>query len=120
MTVSGLFSRQQILVLARSPLSSLISATQLWLEPEADQPAHPSPPGGDVSYSAGWGEEEENNQECWKENNSWKQLQIIPHQNNYSVLFVLDHLHENASHETVISAETEESRLTPAAWLKAN
>lgn len=65
-------------------------------------------------------EEEENNQECWKENDSWKQLEIIPHKNNYSVLFVLDHLHESASNETVISAETEESCFTPAARLKAN
>lgn len=90
-----------------------------------NQPIVP-PPGDGVSYSAGWGEEEEeeegeeNNQECWKENDSWKQLEILPGQNNCRALFVLDHLGGNASNETVISAETQESRFTPAAQLKAN
>lgn len=115
MTVTGLFSMQQILACCVGPLASVLphicNTTVVGTWSWSTRSSFPA--WGWRQLFVGWGEEEEeNNQECWKENDSWKQLEIIPHKNNYSVLFVLDHLHESASNETVISAETEESCFT--------
>lgn len=84
--------------------NTTVVGTQSW----SSSPS--SPRVGWRQLFSGIGEEEESNQECWNENDSWEQLEIVPNQNNYSALFVMDLLHENASNETGISAEAEESR----------
>lgn len=82
MTLTGRFSMQQVLAGCVGPLALCppsLSVTPLCSEPEADQPAHRSAPGGGVNYSRDGGKTKKTTKNAGKENDSWKQLEIIPH-----------------------------------------
>lgn len=96
------------------PLPHICNTTVVGTQSWSTSPS--SPRVGWRQLFSGIGEEEESNQECWNENDSWEQLEIVPHQNNYSALFV----HENASNETGISAEAEESRFKLTSTVEAD